>query len=39
MEIAVIPLIFHLYITAVVFTILNAMMLYVRIKEENKVWT
>jgi methyltransferase len=35
-EIALIPLIFHLYITAVLFTILNAAMLYVRIKEENK---
>jgi methyltransferase len=35
-EIAVIPLAFHLYYTAVVFTILNALMLYVRIKEENK---
>lgn len=38
LEIAVIPLIFHLYITLVVFTALNALMLYVRIKEENKVW-
>lgn len=36
-EIALIPLIFHLYITAIVFSILNGMMLYVRIKEENKV--
>lgn len=35
-EIALIPLIFHLYITAVVFTLLNAAMLYVRIREENK---
>jgi methyltransferase len=38
LEIGVIPLIFHLYITAIIFTILNAWMLYVRIKEENKVW-
>jgi methyltransferase len=34
-EIAVIPLAFHLYFTAITFTILNAMMLFVRIKEEN----
>lgn len=36
-EIALIPLIFHLYITAVVFSLLNAVMLYIRIKEENRV--
>ncbi|MBV5281834.1 MAG: hypothetical protein JZU53_05290 [Paludibacter sp.] len=36
-EIAVIPLVFHLYYTAIVFTMLNAIMLSVRIKEENKV--
>ena len=35
-EIAIIPLIFNLYYTAIVFTCLNALMLYVRIKEENK---
>ena len=35
-EIAVIPLTFHLYYTAIVFTLLNMMMLYVRIREENK---
>jgi methyltransferase len=35
-EIAVIPLVFHLYSTAIIFTLLNAIMLYVRIKEENK---
>ena len=35
-EIALIPLIFKLYFTAVVFTILNGIMLYFRIKEENK---
>ncbi|NLA62648.1 MAG: hypothetical protein GX857_05420, partial [Bacteroidales bacterium] len=34
-EIALIPLIFHLYYTAVVFTLLNAIMLTVRIREEN----
>jgi len=36
-EIAIIPLVFHLYYTAIVFTVLNAIMLSVRIKEENKV--
>jgi len=35
-EIALIPLAFHLYYTAVIFSLLNLMMLYVRIKEENK---
>lgn len=35
-EIALIPLIFHLYITAIVFSVLNGVMLYVRIREENK---
>jgi len=37
-EIAIIPLVFHLYYTAVIFTILNAIMLTVRITVENKVW-
>ena len=37
-EIAVIPLVFHLYYTAIIFTILNAAMLTVRISVENKVW-
>jgi len=36
-EIAIIPLIFHLYYTAFAFTVLNALMLSVRVKEENKV--
>lgn len=36
-EIALIPLIFHLYYTAIVFSLLNAVMLFVRIREENKV--
>ena len=36
-EIAIIPLVFHLYYTAIAFTVLNAIMLYVRITEENKV--
>ena len=35
-EIIVIPLVFQLYITAITFTILNLMMLYIRVKEENK---
>jgi Uncharacterized protein conserved in bacteria len=35
-EIAVIPLIFHLYFTAVIFTLFNAILLSIRIKEENK---
>ena len=37
-EIAIIPLVFHLYYTAVIFSVLNAIMLTVRIKAENKVW-
>ncbi len=37
-EIAIIPLVFNLYYTAIVFSILNAAMLYVRISEENRVW-
>jgi len=37
-EIAMIPFVFHLYYTAVIFSVLNAIMLMVRIKEENKVW-
>jgi methyltransferase len=37
-EIAIIPLVFHLYYTAIIFTILNAAMLTVRINVENKVW-
>ena len=36
-EIAIIPLVFHLYYTAIAFTVLNAIMLSVRIREENKV--
>lgn len=36
-EIAVIPLAFHLYYTAIIFSILNLLMLFVRIKEENKI--
>jgi methyltransferase len=36
-EIAIIPLVFHLYFTCIAFTVLNAIMLSVRVKEENKV--
>jgi methyltransferase len=35
-EIMVIPMIFNLYYTAISFTLLNAIMLFIRIKEENK---
>jgi len=35
-EIAIIPMIFYLYYTLIIFSILNAIMLFVRIKEENK---
>ncbi|SDS44457.1 15-methylpalmitoyl-4-hydroxy-2-pyrone 4-O-methyltransferase [Mucilaginibacter mallensis] len=37
-EIVIIPMVFHLYYTAVIFTVLNAIMLTVRIRVENKVW-
>ncbi|MGY4537736.1 methyltransferase [Mucilaginibacter sp. UYNi724] len=37
LEIAIIPLAFGLYYTAVIFTLLNAAMLYVRIRKENDV--
>jgi methyltransferase len=36
-EIAIIPMIFNLYYTSIAFSLLNFMMLFVRIKEENKV--
>lgn len=35
-EIAIIPLIFQLYFTALIFTLLNGVMLFYRIKEENE---
>ena len=35
-EIAAIPLAFHLYYTAAIFTVLNLIMLSIRIKEEDK---
>lgn len=37
-EIIFIPMTFNLFYTAGVFTVLNAIMLLVRIREENKVW-
>ena len=37
-EIIIIPMVFNLYLTAIIFTILNAIMLAVRIREEEKVW-
>lgn len=36
-ELIVIPMCFQLVYTAIIFTFLNAIMLYVRIKEENRV--
>jgi methyltransferase len=37
-EIAIIPLVFHLYYTAIIFSLLNVAMLTVRIRVENRVW-
>ncbi|MBK0378681.1 isoprenylcysteine carboxyl methyltransferase family protein [Mucilaginibacter segetis] len=37
-EIIVIPMVFDLYYTAIIFTLLNALMLYVRIREEERAW-
>jgi methyltransferase len=37
LEIAIIPLAFQLYYTAIAFSILDAAMLYIRIKKENEV--
>jgi methyltransferase len=36
LEIATLPLIFNLYYTAIIFTVLNAIMLTIRINVENK---
>ena len=36
-EIAVIPMVFHLYYTAIIFSLLNAIILFIRITAENKV--
>lgn len=38
LEIIFTPLVFNLYYTAIIFTLLNAWMLSVRIREENRVW-
>jgi len=38
LEMVIIPLVFNLYFTAIVFSLLNGLMLRVRIKEENRVW-
>ena len=37
-EFIVIPMIFHLFTTAIIFSIFNAIILNIRIKEEDKVW-
>jgi methyltransferase len=37
-EVAIIPLVFQLYYTAIIFSMLNAVMLTVRIRVENRVW-
>jgi methyltransferase len=37
-EFIVVPLVFHLYSTAIIFSVLNAFMLSVRIREENRAW-
>ncbi len=37
-EIAIIPMVFHLYYTAIIFSLLNGIILSVRIRVENKVW-
>lgn len=39
LEIAIIPLVFQLYYTALIFSVLNAVMLLVRIRVENRVWS
>jgi methyltransferase len=31
-------MVFNLYLTAIMFTVLNAIMLSVRIREEEKIW-
>ena len=38
LEFMVVPLVFHLYYTAIIFSLLNALMLWIRISEEDKVW-
>ncbi|MCD7974135.1 MAG: hypothetical protein LUG18_15970 [Candidatus Azobacteroides sp.] len=36
-EVIAIPLVFHLYVTAIIFSILNGIFLFVRIRDENQV--
>jgi methyltransferase len=38
-EILTLPLIFGAWVTALVFTALNAILLYIRIREENRAFT
>lgn len=37
-EFIVVPMVFHLYFTAIIFSLLNAVILRIRIKAENAVW-
>ncbi len=37
-EFIVVPLVFHLYFTAIIFSILNGIVLTLRIREEERVW-
>jgi methyltransferase len=37
-EFIIVPLVFHLYCTAIIFSLLNAFMLRVRIRAEERVW-
>jgi methyltransferase len=39
LEIMLIPLVYGLYYTSIIFSVLNAMVLYIRIREENKALT
>lgn len=38
-EFIVVPIVFHLYYTAIIFSLLNAIILRIRIREENIVWS
>jgi methyltransferase len=37
-EFIVVPMVFHLYLTAILFSVLNALILRVRIRKENAIW-
>ena len=37
-EFIVVPLVFHLYYTAIIFSVLNFIVLWVRVRAENLVW-